>query len=555
VRVFLGLLGGALALVVVARDAVLFLIAFEIMTLSAFFLVTAEDEEAEVRRAGWIYLLASHVSFLLLTGAFVAWHAYTNSFALDPVPGGAIGPAGKTLVCALACAGFFVKAGVMPFHVWLPAAHAAAPSHVSALLSGVVLKVGVYGLLRVLFMLPDPPMLWGAIIFLFGAASGISGVALALAQHDLKRLLAYHSIENIGIITMGIGVAAIGRWCDAPLLVLLGVAAAVMHSWNHALFKSLLFLGAGAVVSATHTRAIDRLGGLWRGMPWTAVLFTVGAVAICGLPPLNGFASELLLYTAAFHSLADDQAALLCVLAPILSVIGALACACFVKVLGTVFLGQPRGDAAAAARECAWSMRLPMLVLAGLCTLLGVWPIVAAPLLETAAAGWGAGFSAARAPALGSSLSYAGFAAIVVSATLGAALLWLLLRGAARDARQALTWDCGYARPGPRMQYSGSSFAATLVGLLGPVVRPDERPAQVQGPFPEPSTYASHAGDPVLDRVLSPLARRTGDLCVQARDRQSRRIQVYIVYILVITVALIALVLPLDEWLRRIVSQ
>ena len=288
----------------------------------------------------------------------------------------------------LALVAFGIKAGVMPFHVWLPPAHASAPSHVSALMSGVLIKIGIYGIVRVLAMLPEPPVAWGVLLLLLGAASGIAGVAFAIAQHDLKRLLAYHSIENIGIIVMGIGLAVVGRATHAPLLVVLGLGAAVLHVWNHAIFKALLFLSAGVVVHATGTRDIDRMGGLGRALPWSSALFTLGAVAICGLPPLNGFVSELILYLGAFESLKLQAVRLGALVAPVLAVIGALACACFVKVVGSVFLGMPRDHTVRPGHEAGWSMRAPMVILASLCVVLGVVPVIAFPVLDVAVASW-----------------------------------------------------------------------------------------------------------------------------------------------------------------------
>ena len=261
VRVFLGLLAGAMTTLLIARDAVLFLMAFEVMTLSAFFLVTTEDGRSEVREAGWVYLAASHTSFLTLLAMFAALHALTGSFDLTAVAPSSMGLGARSVLFLLALVAFGIKAGVMPFHVWLPPAHASAPSHVSALMSGVLIKIGIYGIVRVLEMLPEPPVAWGVLLLLLGAASGIGGVAFAIAQHDIKRLLAYHSIENIGIIVMGIGLAVVGRATHAPLLVVLGLGAAVLHVWNHAIFKALLFLSAGVVVHATGTRDIDRMGG------------------------------------------------------------------------------------------------------------------------------------------------------------------------------------------------------------------------------------------------------------------------------------------------------
>ena len=267
-RLFYGVLTAGMALVVIARNSILFLFAWETMALSAYFLVTTEDHEPEVREAGWIYLVATHVASLCLFALFALLRTVSGSFSLAPVDGGRLAPGMATAIFVLALVGFGLKAGIMPLHVWLPSSHASAPSHVSAIMSGVIIKMGIYGLLRITSLLPQPPLEWGGVVLGLGAVSGVLGVAFAIGQHDLKRLLAYHSIENIGIIVMGLGLALIGRSLARPDLIILGLSGALLHVWNHALFKALLFLSAGSVIHAVHTREIDHLGPLfsgWRG--------------------------------------------------------------------------------------------------------------------------------------------------------------------------------------------------------------------------------------------------------------------------------------------------
>jgi len=554
VRIFLGLLAAALSILVVARDAVLFLMAFEVMTLSAFFLITTEDEEPAARNAGWIYLAASHVSFILLLGVFTQLRAVSGSFGLDAIAAGSVGAWVKSTLFLVALAAFGVKAGVMPFHVWLPAAHAQAPSHISAILSGVVIKSGVYAIMRLLAMLPDPPLFWGILLLVLGAASGVAGVVFAIGQHDIKRLLAYHSIENIGIIVMGLGLAVVGRWAHEPVLVVLGFGAALLHVWNHAIFKSLLFLSAGVVVHAAHTREIDRLGGLGRTLPWTAALFTLGAVAICGLPPLNGFISEFILYSGALRGAEIGSAWMVTLAAPVLALIGALAVACFVKVIGTVFLGLPRGDGAPDGRECDWSMRAPMVVLALLCLVLGIAPRLVARTLDVATGAW-MGDGAEALPAIATVVPFGSIAMPVAAVAAAAAALCLVLAAGAKGKRSAGTWDCGYARPDARMQYSGSSFAGGLVGLFRFLLRPREHEPAISHPMALPAFYRSHIDDVVLERWLLPLVRRCADQCNRIRQRQSARIQMYIAYVVVATLGLLLLVVPLFDLLRRIVTK
>ena len=341
-RLNYGLISAAMILLLCARNGVLFLVGWEVMALAGFFLITAEDRRAEVRRAGYIYLIATHTGTLALFGLFALLGHATGS-ALWPAAG-ALPAAGSTALFLLGLFGFGMKAGLMPLHIWLPGAHAAAPSHASALLSGVMIKTGIYGLVRLTSLFAVIPPWWGWTLLLTGAVSGILGVALALAQHDIKRLLAYHSVENIGIIAMGLGLALLGRSFGQPQLVLLGLAGCLLHVANHGLFKSLLFLSAGSVIHATGSRDLDHFGGLLKLQRWTGLFFLGGAVAISGLPPFNGFISEWLIYLGAFHAVGHPGRGLYLALlaAPALALIGGLALACFVKVFGVTFLGAPR---------------------------------------------------------------------------------------------------------------------------------------------------------------------------------------------------------------------
>ncbi|MFH1020436.1 MAG: proton-conducting transporter membrane subunit, partial [Pseudomonadota bacterium] len=295
-RLFYGILGAAIALLPVSRNGLLFLMAWEIMAIGSFLLILTEQKKEEARRAAYVYLAATHTGTLALFAMFILLAGPGGSFDFPQAAtlDGATFQAGAVFLLALF--GFGLKTGVMPLHIWLPGAHAAAPSHVSALMSGVVIKMGIYGLARVAGFYTGQPAWWGGGILVLGVVSAIMGVVFALAQHDIKRLLAYHSVENIGIILIGLGCALLGKTFHSPPLVVLGLAGALLHVVNHGLFKSLLFLGAGSVIQATGTREIDRYGGLLRTMPRTAFFFLGGAVAICGLPPLNGFVSEWFIY-------------------------------------------------------------------------------------------------------------------------------------------------------------------------------------------------------------------------------------------------------------------
>jgi hydrogenase-4 component B len=534
---FYGLLAAAMALVVVARNAILFLAAWEVMALAAFFLVTTEDRDPAVRAAGWIYLVATHAGTLCLFALFALLRGQLKSFNLAPLADGTVTPELATVLFLLALVGFGLKAGIMPLHVWLPGSHAIAPSHVSAIMSGVILKMGIYGLVRVISYLPDPPPWWGGLLLTLGAISGVLGVIYAIGQHDLKRLLAYHSIENIGIIVMGLGLALLGRSLDRADWIMLGMGAALLHVWNHALFKSLLFFSAGSVLHATGTRSMDRLGGLARQMPVTAFCFLVGAVAICGLPPLNGLVSELLLYLGLFRTL-DGRAgggggvAFAAFAAPALALIGALAVACFVKVYGVVFLGQARSAAAKQTHESHRSMLGPMAVLAGLCFLIGLAPVVTAPLLGEAVYSWAPELPDTADDLMNlAPLAWISVIGIMLAILLAAAGVFLAWRIRACGAATAHTWGCGYAEPTPRMQYTASSFAASLVDLSAPALRP-----QVQAPerlplFPREAHFHSEVEDAVLDEAVLPTFRGVANLFGRLRFLQQGGLQTYLMYI------------------------
>jgi hydrogenase-4 component B len=526
VHALLALLLVALVGVVTAQAMVPFLAAWEVMALSAYLLVMFEHQHADVRRAGLIYIVLTHLSTLALIGMFAALAANAGgrSFA-DLGLGNQSASTARTLALVFALLGFGIKAGAVPLHFWLPGAHAAAPSHVSALLSGVMLKVGIYGLLRILSLIGGAPAWFGWTLFGVGLASGILGVLWALAQHELKRLLAYHSVENVGIILMGLGVGTLGVTYGRPGVAVLGFTGALLHTLNHALFKGLLFLGAGTVLRATGTREIDELGGLARQLPWTALAFGVGSVAIVGLPPLNGFVSEWVVFRALFAAGLSREPFRFAVLgAAGLGLIGALALACFSKLDGIVFLGtrRTRTGGPGMPRDPGASMLLPMLFLAGTCVGIGLLPsLVLGParaiaigvtnLAEsdlTAYGEWSA--DATRITALG-----LGLFALLASAL-------LLRRFAAWGVvpRFAPTWGCAAATATPRMQYTSSSFAAPLLAAFGPVagVREHRRAAAFQ----------SHPQDPVLDQAMLPAWRALERASQRLRGIQGGRLRWYL---------------------------
>jgi hydrogenase-4 component B len=543
-RVFYGLLTAGLALLVVARHAVLFLAGWETMAIAAFFLVATEDHDAAVRESGFVYLLATRFGTLALFAMFAVLQRATGSLAFARPPGGLSGGA-ATAVFVLALIGFGLKAGAMPLHVWLPGAHANAPSHVSAVMSGVLIKAGIYGLLRVTTLVDHPPAWWGLLVLAVGVVSGVIGVAFALGQHDIKRLLAYHSVENIGIILLGLGLALLGRTHERGDLVLLGVTGALLHVWNHGLFKALLFFAAGAVVHATGTREIDQLGGLLKRMPTTGMLFLVGAVAICGLPPLNGLVSELLIYLGLLRATAAATPGALWLVgamaAPALALVGALALACFVKVFGAAFLGEPRSAAAAGAHEASSAMTAPMAVLAASCFFIGAGAPLCAPLLDFAARAWAPPRIALPALAATAPLAWISILALALGATV--AVLALALRARTRGATDDVgTWDCGYAAPTARMQYSASSFADSLVGLFAWALRPRVHRPRLGGPFPDPrARFHSEVPEVVLERAITPAFHLAGRLAEAARRVRRPSVNAYLLSVLLGLLLLAAL--------------
>jgi len=546
-RAFYGAVTAGMLLLVVARNAILFLAGWEVMALAAFFLVSTEEEKPAVREVGYVYLVTTRGGTLCLFAMFALLGAASGTLDMDGW-GRALASPLRDAIFALGLVGFGLKAGMMPLHVWLPGAHASAPSHVSALMSGVLIKTGIYGLVRLTALAAAPPLWWGYALVGLGVLSGVLGVGFAIGQHDLKRLLAYHSVENIGIILIGLGVAVLGRSTGRPALVALGLAGALLHVWNHGLFKALLFLSAGSVLHATGTREIDRLGGLWRRMPRTALAFLIGAVAICGLPPLNGLVSELLVYLGLFRAGSGDGGPWLAgvLAAPALALVGALAVACFVKVFGAVFLGQARTPDAERGHEAGPAMVIPMAVLAALCFGVALGAPLVARALDAAVAAWGGAAGAAPPPlATTAPLAWVSAASATLLAALALVFWWLLrrTRAAAADAAAppaALpTWDCGYAAPSARMQYTSSSFAETIVGLLDWALRPDRFVPRLDGPFPPAAAFHSHVPDTVLDRLILPTFSFAGRTFARLRPIQRGNVHLYLLYILGTLLALL----------------
>jgi hydrogenase-4 component B len=531
-HLLLAILLAALTGVVTAETTVTFLVSFEVMAVSAYFLVVFDHEEEQARQAGLLYLVLTHLSIIALLGMFAAWGGAAPGVTFADLAAVArAGQAPVALVLLLALIGFGVKAGMVPAHFWLPGAHAAAPSHVSALLSGVVLKSGVYGLLRVLSLIGTPPAWWAWTVLLLGLASAVLGVVWALAQHDIKRLLAYHSVENIGIIFMGLGLGALGLVYDRPVIALFGFTGAVLHSLNHALFKSLLFLGAGVVGRVAGSREIDQMGGLFRVIPRTAWAFVLASLAIVGLPPLNGFVSEWVIFRGLLEA-GNAGSSLRVASAAVagLALTGALALACFTKLFGVVFLGNARGQAPAAP-DAEFGLVAPQAALALVCIGIGLFPAVVVPsALRAASAVLGGG----TPPSAGAALLSAGTATIslvAVSLLLLAAAIWGLRALGRPPAVVRNTWSCGYEPVTSRMQYTASGYAASLLGAFGPL--------SGSRVVAEPGSLEVHAADPILDHIGRRLwgwIRRSAN---SLRRLQMGRMLWYLLYVISALVGLL----------------
>ena len=540
---FYNALVASMAVVLTARNGVLFLVAWEAMSLASFFLVVFDDEEASTQKAGWIYLVATHIGTAFLIALFILLGRESGSqdFAAFATPAGSAG-----LLFALALVGFGTKAGLFPMHVWLPEAHPAAPSPVSAVMSGVMIKTGIYGIVRTLAILGAVPGWCAWLVLGLGAVTGVYGILFSLAQRDLKRVLAYSSVENVGIIALGLGLGMLGLQAGRPSLAALGFAGALLHVLNHALFKGLLFLGAGAVLHATGTRNLERLGGLFKRMPWTGAAFLAGSVAICGLPPFNGFAGEFLIYGGAFRAiLGEGPLALAGVAAVIaLALIGGLAVAGFARAFGIAFLGEPRSASAETAHEADAAMRWPMAMLAAFCLGIGLAAGPAVRFMGPAVdqlAGLGAEPGALAAiPDLVHWISPISFGAgLVLAIALGLAILRKgLLAGRVR--RETGTWDCGYAAPSASMQYTAAGFAQPLTHGARTVLRPREEESPVRGIYPALASFGSETPDAARRNGFDPLFARAANLLARLRWLQQGRVHFYILYIVVTLVVLLA---------------
>ena len=545
----------AMILIPLARNVLTFLALWELMSLASYFLVITEHEREDTLSAGWVYFVMTHAGFAALFLGFLLLAQTTGSmhFAEWSAAAAHLGPDTRNLVFVLLGIGFGSKAGVIPLHIWLPRAHPAAPSHVSALMSGVMIKVGVYGLLRVAFdWLGAGPLWWGGMMLIVGAVSGVLGVLYALVDPDLKRLLAYSSVENIGIILLGAGAAMLFQATQLSGLAALALVATLYHTLNHAAFKSLLFMGAGAVLHATHTRNMEELGGLIKRMPQTAALFLVGSLAIAALPPFNGFISEWLTFQAlllSFQISAHTVNLIFALGVAALALTSGLAVACFVRAFGITFLALPRSDRAEHAREVEWTMRAAMALLALVCIVLGVAPsLVLTPLeaivFELTGAHADMRFNLTAVVANG---EFGWVAPLWIGLGLVMFLLAiplaLRLLGANQRQRFYETWGCGRALQTARFEYTATAFANPFKRVFTVLYRPikdlDIEFHPESRYFVRTIEYYNEGRLIFEDAIYRPLLGVIETLARRARVLQSGNVHSYLVYILVALVALL----------------
>lgn len=479
---FMNLFVASMLLVILADNAFWFLVFFELMSLTSYMLVIVDRDEKSMR-GGFLYLIMAHLGFLMIAIAFFLMASACGSLEFSAFRAMAFDPGLATAVFLLAFFGFGAKAGIVPFHSWLPQAHPAAPSNVSALMSGGMIKIGVFGICKVCFDLlgaAGAQVSWGVVVVVVGAVSSVLGVAYALREHDLKSLLAYHSVENIGIILLGVGTGVVGWASGNAWLAGIGLMAGLYHLVNHAMFKGLLFLGAGAVLHGAHTRNMEVLGGLARVMPVTATCFLVGSLAISAIPPLNGFMSEWFTYQGLIGAAMAGDIALRVVFAfavVALAITGALAVTCFVKAFGVTFLGLPRSEGARTAHEVGLPMTASMVILAVICVCLGLGAAWVVPVLSGVAA------SVLQAPQVvataGATLVSTDTASVVsplviaVLLAVAAGVCALVRTGANRAAgtsRDENAWACGY-EPDVHMAPLASTVGAHVGNVMGPLYR------------------------------------------------------------------------------------
>ncbi|WP_431222862.1 hydrogenase 4 subunit B [Serratia sp. L9] len=553
---FMNLFIASMVGLVVMDNAFYFIILFEMMSLASWFLVIADQEEESIN-AGLLYFFIAHAGSVLIMIAFFLMWRQSGSLDFDAFRQLSLSPWLASVVFLLAFFGFGAKAGMLPLHSWLPRAHPAAPSHASALMSGVMVKIGIFGIIKVgIDLLGAAEMWWGIVVLAFGAVSAVLGVLYALAEHDIKRLLAWHTVENIGIILMGVGVAMVGIAGGHPVMAALGLLGALYHLLNHAVFKGLLFLGAGAVIWRVHTRDMEQMGGLAKLMPLTGLAFLIGCMSISALPPLNGFISEWYTYQALF-SMSHDGNFIMRLSGPIamvmLAITGALAAMCFVKVYGVSFCGGPRSEKAALAREVPWPMTAAMLLLALLCVLLGVGASQVAPVLAQVAMTLvgthdvvvAQGSLLVPQQASQAMLSPALTFILLIALPLLPLAVYLMLKGNQSGfRRRGDPWACGYNWE-PAMAVSAGGFTQPLRAMFASWYRLRKQldPTAGLARALEHTTNGATRAEPFWDDwIINPLVRGVQRLGVRLQVLQSGDFRFYCLYVVIALITLLLIV-------------
>ncbi len=535
---FYSLLILSMALVVCANNLITFALTWELMSISSFFLVIYDVHKKSVRNAGYLYFIFTQAGALFIFAGFGFLYSHTGSFAFDTLA--SIPDSAKLIAFILILIGCGSKAGIMPLHIWLPYAHPAAPSHVSAVMSGVMIKIGIYGIVRFYLLLAPTSVLFGQIVITLGIITGILGVVYAIGKQDMKKILAYSSVENIGIILLGLGIGMLGTATGNTTMAAFGFAGGLLHMLNHSIFKSLLFMGAGAVIHQAKTGDSNQLGGLMKKMPVTGGTFLIGSISISGLPPFNGFISEVLIYYGAFQGLSLHGASFLLSTLTIISlaVIGGLAAGCFTKTVGVVFLGEPRTQSAANASEAGSLMIVSQLILAALCLLLGIWPdhFIQAAFLASQAIPLIADFETIQFMPLMTNIARTS-ALFLLLFIIVAIIRKLLYVG--KEITRAGTWGCGFTQPSVRMQYTGTSYADTMVNFFRPFVQLQKKYSGIHKIFPGKTTYSSFVHDTSEIGLNFFIVRPILFILAKLRWIQHGNIQLYIGYIVLAIVAML----------------
>jgi hydrogenase-4 component B len=542
------------------QHGLVFICVWEVMALSAFILVIFEHGRIETLKAGINYLIQSHISIVFLVLGFIWVYAATGSFDFSVISRYSSGSKEAALLLFLTFfVGFAIKAGFVPFHTWLPRAHPAAPSHVSGVMSGVIIKSGIYGIMRMLMLIHQNYLILGYIILIISVISGIYGVMLAIVQHNIKKLLAYHSIENIGIIGIGIGIGAIGTGLNLPLLAYAGYAGALLHTLNHSLFKSLLFYTTGNIYQATHSVNIERMGGLIHNMPRTALLFLLASLAICGLPPFNGFISEFLIYSGLYGGMGTNSASTVVIILSVsgLALIGGLALLCFTKAFGVIFLGSPRHPQPVNIGEANAATLFPNYLIALFIILIGILPQLFLSVLQNPVENYAGITLPGNFSALTTLMQHIAFA--VWALILLIILLYFIRKKVTAGTRADAgpTWGCGYTGVTTSMQYTASSFVRSYTKIIKPLVVTNKTRDEVLDIIPVPIQTETRFHDKLeaglVDWPVKNLRRFLGWF----RFLQNGSVQFYVLYGVVFIAISIAIPLIINfvQYLTLLIKQ